>query len=371
MTSKNKITYIATNIFPSKAANNIHIFNICTELFKMNMLERLVIRGNYIFQNRLRSEAGIKKIFSQMTEFDIKFLPNTRGLKGNLFSLILSFFLRKIENKNVYTRSLEVAFKCVKRNNVIIEIHAPPNNEREKKYLKELIKENIKIVVISNALKKHLVNKWEAHPERITVLPDASTEIVFSKQELEIYNQKYQQPIDVCYVGHLYKGRADIIPEIGKLNQKLKIKIIGGNKKDIEFLKSKSTKNVEFLGHVPYKEARYLMNNSKILLAPYNASSSTEHGIQTSEWLSPLKIFEYMQSKSIIIASELPVLKEVLNQKNAIFCNIKSTETWEEKITEILNNYSDYLYLAENAYIDSKKYTWQKRAEKIIHLYDR
>ena len=78
-----------------------------------------------------------------------------------------------------------------------------------------------------------------------------------------------------------------------------------------------------------------------------------------------------MQSKSIIIASELPVLKEVLNQENAIFCNIKSTETWEEKITEILNNYSDYLYLAENAYIDSKKYTWQKRAEKIIHLYDR
>ena len=55
-------------------------------------------------------------------------------------------------------------------------------------------------------------------------------------------------------------------------------------------------------------------------------------GINISGYTSPLKLFEYMSHKKAIIASDLPVLKEVLNNKNSVLVehdNIKRIDKIE------------------------------------------
>ena len=43
-------------------------------------------------------------------------------------------------------------------------------------------------------------------------------------------------------------------------------------------------------------------------------------------WISPIKIFEYMASKKPIIDSNLPSIREILNENNAILVNSDNSE---------------------------------------------
>ena len=43
--------------------------------------------------------------------------------------------------------------------------------------------------------------------------------------------------------------------------------------------------------------------------------------VNISDFTSPLKLFEYMSHKKPIIASDLPVIREVLDEKNSILVN--------------------------------------------------
>ena len=55
--------------------------------------------------------------------------------------------------------------------------------------------------------------------------------------------------------------------------------------------------------------------------------------LDTSKFMSPLKIFEYMSNKKIIVSSNNQVLREILkNNLNCILCNYKNPIEWANKI---------------------------------------
>jgi len=81
---------------------------------------------------------------------------------------------------------------------------------------------------------------------------------------------------------------------------------------------------------------------------------------------SPLKLFEYMASGRIIIASDLKVYKNILiNNHNSIILDPKNTNKWVEMINTIYRS-EKYNYLGRNAKKDVKKYSWSNRAKKIV-----
>ena len=53
---------------------------------------------------------------------------------------------------------------------------------------------------------------------------------------------------------------------------------------------------------------------------PYQKQSHVGHK-DISKWMSPLKMFEYMAHKTVIISSNHRVLKEVLNTSNCFIIN--------------------------------------------------
>ena len=60
-----------------------------------------------------------------------------------------------------------------------------------------------------------------------------------------------------------------------------------------------------------------------ILLAPYQdrVTVAQSDNITTERWMSPLKLFEYMAAGKAIICSDIPVLREILeNDMMETFC---------------------------------------------------
>ena len=77
-----------------------------------------------------------------------------------------------------------------------------------------------------------------------------------------------------------------------------------------------------------------------ILLAPLQKHVSIHSGHSNiAEWTSPLKIFEYMATNKPIIASNLPVLKEILKHEyNCLLCSPDDITDWIKAINRLKNN---------------------------------
>ena len=69
--------------------------------------------------------------------------------------------------------------------------------------------------------------------------------------------------------------------------------------------------------------------------------------------------------KKLIIASDLPVIREVLNEKNSILVNHDNIDLWIKSLKN-LKYLKNKDRLSEQALIDFKKFTWKNRAHLVI-----
>ena len=145
--------------------------------------------------------------------------------------------------------------------------------------------------------------------------------------------------------------------------------IVGGLKEDIDYWKSYLKKfdldNLYFYGFVPPKETVRYLNSFDILLAPYKRKVTISGLGDTSKFMSPIKIFEYMSHKKPIIVSDLPVIREVLNVKNSILVDPDNIKLWINSIKKLKDS-NKRERLSQQALNDFKIYTWKNRASSII-----
>ena len=177
----------------------------------------------------------------------------------------------------------------------------------------------------------------------------------------------------VGYFGHLYSGRGiEIIEELAKLNSTCVFVVYGGNEGDIEEYKSRNTnKNLFFMGYVHPKKAHKAMAMMDVLLMPYQKSVSIGiKGVDTSKWMSPMKLFEYLSVGVPIISSNISVLKEVLiDGENCLLVEPDDVNSWSVALQDIISNAELEEKLGFNAYnLYKDKYTWKHRAKGMLAL---
>ncbi|HAV79018.1 MAG TPA: hypothetical protein DCX53_16835, partial [Anaerolineae bacterium] len=142
----------------------------------------------------------------------------------------------------------------------------------------------------------------------------------------------------------------------------------GGKPDDVEAWKRRaSSDNVTFTGFIPNQILPLYQSAADVLLMPYGRSIMGSSGTADSASVaSPMKMFEYMAAGRAIITADLPVIREVLNEKNAVFCEPDDVEGWRLGIEGLLADEPRRLTLGKQALQDVGGYTWLARAEKIL-----
>jgi glycosyltransferase involved in cell wall biosynthesis len=309
--------------------------------------------------------------------FKIKQLNIVKGRFGSIsYAAQIALLLLKEKPELVYGRyCLGCVTSVLLGYNTIFETHVPFNEltKKDQKSLK-LIQNKpnfLNLVVISDALKNMYVDEGIfTHSDMLKVAHDGADEYIDKNipQLLEGEPSK----IKLGYIGHLYKGRGiDILIELSRKASDFEFHIVGGTEEDIQYWKSiagqNDINNLHFYGHVSPAKTEIFRASFDILLAPY-ADKVTVSGNSgdTSQYMSPLKIFEYMAHKKPILCTDLPVLREVLNDDNSILVKYNDIDAWLNAIYKLKDkDLRDKL--SDQAYSDfMSKYTWYKRAELLL-----
>jgi glycosyltransferase involved in cell wall biosynthesis len=164
------------------------------------------------------------------------------------------------------------------------------------------------------------------------------------------------------------KGISDILKAIKKLDDKnILFLAVGGNEEAIDYYK-KIAKDFGvdnqsmFFGRQSQSQLSLFQKAADVLLMPFPKIAHYEY------FMVPLKMFEYMAAKRPIIASDLPSIREILNNRNCLFCRPGDSEDLAKKIKQLFNDTVLGEKLAEQAYQDVSQYAWDKRAQKIINF---
>jgi glycosyltransferase involved in cell wall biosynthesis len=176
----------------------------------------------------------------------------------------------------------------------------------------------------------------------------------------------------IGYVGHLYAGKGfEIIPPLAARLPDVDFHVVGGEQKTVEAIRSdpKLPKNVRLHGFVPPAEAERLCLACDVLLAPYQADVRIAGGGETAAWMSPLKVFGYMAAAKPILCSDLPVLREVVEDgRNGILVPSDDPEAWAAALRRLLEDGSLRARLGATAHADFlARHTWQQRASRVLN----
>lgn len=372
-----RIVYISHFKIPSRNANSIHVMNICNELSILGH-EVYLLTPDW---NDVEAADDVYKFYGVRPDFEIKKLYFPQKFRGgsSVYGLHVAKELRSLKPGLVIGRSV---YGCAAAGlldyPVVFDSHAPiwESGGLPLHLFRFMIgrKSFRKMTVNSGALKElymhsTLFNHTVFNPERIQVLPNGANEYDLS--------EKTKLPggtgsVSVGYFGHLYPGRGvDIILSLAGEMQGVDFYIGGGDEKDIRYWRSRvKSANVHFLGFIPHPEVYKYRNSCHILLAPYQRIASPEGGAgNQSPYMNPIKILEYMSSRKPIIASDLPTIREVLNEKNAMLVGCDDIAGWKQALNKLILDKTYANAIAGQAYDEFKKsYTWKARACKLIEL---
>jgi glycosyltransferase involved in cell wall biosynthesis len=111
------------------------------------------------------------------------------------------------------------------------------------------------------------------------------------------------------------------------------------------------------------------MDQCDVMLAPYQRVVLVADGrTDAAPWMSPLKIFEYMAAGKPMLASDLPVIREILaNGDTALLLPPDQPALWAEALCRLRDDRDLRHRLGQSAHRTFlKRHTWIQRARAIL-----
>lgn len=321
----------------------------------------------------IRKQYGISMMFPMTT------IPARAEGRRILYDVQAVKIAKKDKAAFVYTRSLRCAVLAVLFGlRVIVEVHDVPGGRWGPRYMRFIFssRKTAAVVVITEALKKELVIRFgDLHTCPVIVASDGVDLERFANQILppEARRSLGFDPIGFTagYAGSLYHGRGvELVLSLAERFPECRFLIIGGlhdQAKELERgTRDRKLNKVLFPGFVPNSEIPSYLSACDVLLMPYQESVSVSGGGDTARWMSPMKMFEYLATGRLIISSDLPVLREVLNDGNAVLCPPGDIDAWEGALRMAASDCAWRSRLGQRAREDAERYDWRERVKKIM-----
>ena len=180
--------------------------------------------------------------------------------------------------------------------------------------------------------------------------------------------KKIKKVKTITYVGNFYRGRGiNLILKMATKFHNLKFNLYGQNQDNFKI----NLKNLKLFKFVDYFKVPTILSSADILLMPYEKKVwIRSKNVNTANYCSPLKMFDYLAAGKIIMSSKLDGICEVLkHNKNSIIVKSHNFKDWSYSLKKILTNYYNIDEIQKNALKTAKYYTWKKRASKIVENY--
>lgn len=368
-----KITYISNSVLPSPHANAVHV---------MKMADALAKLGNNVtlFARKGEGEAegrDVLRAYSVSEEFRLR-----RISVGSVPILSGLTYAKRVLNETAADSSIDLIYSraclaiqghCSSKIPLIFEAHSLPKGYGRRWMEQRLFDaSNFRaLVVISKALRDDYLKLFPSlRGKRIIVAHDAANRIPAVASSVEP-SRAGDIKFHVGYVGHLHEGRGiEVIEALAKAFPNIGFNVVGGIARDVEIWKSRTSTllNLVFHGFKAHSDLPQFYAGFDVLLAPYQQKVQVAGGRDTSRWMSPMKIFEYMSSGRPIIASRLPVLEEVLKDEvNCLLVEPDNITQWIAALQRIITTESLRHQLAATAFKEfTELYTWERRAQTVL-----
>jgi len=384
-----KLVYAANIRIPTEKAHGFQIMKMC-ESFAQNGADITLVvptRKNILSDKDPFEFYGVKNNFTiqRVKMFNPRFLMK---LPGGLYPKIQSyFFAQKIisymkdkEESVLYCRDAIVIFLLSQKiKKIVWECHSIPNKIQT--YAKGL-KDILHIFVLTSSMRTSLIEQG-IKENNISVTPDSVDLKAFDSvtESLDILRNQLNLPKDrfiVSYIGKFTtlgkdKGITDLLKAKKHLNSLGKssevfILCVGGSSDEIKVYETQAhvlglTKDdFALLPMKPFSDVARYCKASDVLAMPFPNIKHYAH------FMSPLKMFEYMASKRPLISSDLPSVRDVLNENNCIFCKPDDPKDLANKILFLLKSEDKGVTIARQAYEDVQEYSWKNRGKRILEV---
>lgn len=374
--------YISPSTLPSRAANSVHVVWQCDGLHRVGaevtLYAKRAMHDPGLMTQALEAAYGISS-----SALHLETVYNPSGGADNF--RIAYHAVRQIRrigrSDAVLSRNLYAAFvlAVLYKIPLLFETHQLETGFR--KWMQKLIVRCplVTTIVISDRLASYLTQHLGVAPHRTLVLHDAAPDGI---QPVPVAERRARlcelaEPArgpwrQICgYFGHLYPGRGiEVVKAMATACPETLFLVYGGTEADLAFRRNANRQaNLFFMGHVPHPAARELMCLMDILLMPYQENVSIGvAGHDTARWMSPMKMFEYLGAGVPIISSDLPVLREVLNDgHNCLLVPPSDADAWIAALARLGNDQELASRIGATAHEQYEKHhTWTRRAERII-----
>jgi glycosyltransferase involved in cell wall biosynthesis len=370
-----KIACISASQVPSDTANSIQAMKVCQALAQLGHEIVLLVPGP---QPSGGGTAQLLARYGLLTPFEIRWIA---AKNRSSFPRIALRQARQLGASLIYCWPIPAAALALLGGlPTLLEMHDLPSGVFGPLWyaLFLVIPGRKRVVVITQALQNRLIRRFRVtcqsviapngvDLERYLDLPDPDT----ARRELAL-----RASLTVACTGHLYAGRGvEVFLALAKGLPQVQFLWVGGRPDDVNYWKARSLEsglqNTTFTGQVPNRQLPLYQAAADVLLMPYgeeiSISSGTGHSAEIS---SPMKMFEYMAAGRAILASDLPVLHEILSDQTAVFCPPGDVPAWKSSLDKLLSNLSWRQSLGLGARSQVAKYSWIERARRCLEGFD-
>ncbi|OGL73260.1 hypothetical protein A3E39_01340 [Candidatus Uhrbacteria bacterium RIFCSPHIGHO2_12_FULL_60_25] len=227
------------------------------------------------------------------------------------------------------------------------------------------------IVTLTRASKERL-SSFGFPSDRILVEPDAVDPALFAGAPDRVSARRALGIPDgefVClYTGKFLtmgmpKGLDEAIVAVAHLRgkqRKLRLIAVGGTPEEIARYRPRVQDGTELRGHVPQADLKRFYAAADLLLMPF---PHTEH---YALYMSPLKLFEYLMSGVPMVVTDLPSVREIVDERSAFFALPGDVNTLALQIVRAMDRPDEARAKAAAALALSARYTWSERSRRIL-----
>ena len=366
-----RLYYVANAPVPSPRANAVQVARMCQAFSARGVAVELIApleAGGAMEVDAFRARYGFAPDFTLTGIRDLR-MPG----RNKLYALRLAAHLARRPPGLVYGRSiLGCRVAAALGRPAVYEAHVPmaARPPADQKRFAHLARHSrlAGVVTISARLREWFVDAWPDLAERTLVAPDGAD----AGARPDSHERARGARPRIGYAGSLYTGKGmETIAALAERCPWADFVVAGGDADERAHWAEQCAAcgNIEFVGQLEHAAVQAFLRGCDVLLAPYRERVSA-HGdrIDIADWMSPLKTFEYMAAGRPLIASDLPVLREVLEDEgNAVLVPPADIDAWARAIADLLADPERAARIGARGRGDLEAhYTWDARAERIL-----